>query len=101
MIAERALWAIRVCTLAIIPLSIQYEVVDGFTALGQVPYALSLSTWRKLTYFVSLFLMPALFGAEAAFYAEPISDILGPLASFLVYTCCMNRVLQRRKSQNA
>ncbi|MDY3763594.1 MAG: MATE family efflux transporter, partial [Candidatus Ventricola sp.] len=36
-------WAIRVCTLAIIPLGLQYEVVDGFTALGQVRLSFALS----------------------------------------------------------
>ena len=29
-------------------------------------------------YFIALFALPAVFGARAAFYAEPISDIAGP-----------------------
>lgn len=97
--ARQALWAIRVCTLALIPLGLQYEIVDGFTALGQVRYALPLSFWRKAVYFAALFLLPACFGAEAAFFAEPISDVLGPVASGAVYLMGMPRVLERRLRQ--
>lgn len=40
--------AIRIYTLGIIPLGIQYEIVDGFTGMGVVQAALPLSFWRKL-----------------------------------------------------
>ena len=73
----------------------QYEIVDGFTGLGQVQVALPLSFFRKCAYFVSLFLLPAMFGAEAAFYAEPVSDILGPIASVIVYLTSMKKVLAK------
>lgn len=96
-LSERALWAIRVCTLGLIPLGVQYEIVDGFTAIGQVRYSLPLSFWRKAVYFVSLFALPAIFGADAAFYAEPISDVLGPLASMIVYALVMKKILLRRE----
>ena len=84
-IAEKSMWAIRMCTLAIIPLALQYEVVDGFTAMGMVRYALPLSFWRKAVYFTALFALPAIFGAEAVFFAEPISDVVGPATSVAVY----------------
>lgn len=96
-VLEKAAWAIRVCTLALIPLGLQYEIVDGFTAIGQVRYSLPLSFWRKLVYFAALFLLPSLGGAEAAFYAEPISDVLGPAVSVILYTLVMKRVLKRRE----
>lgn len=95
VVAAEALRAIRIFTLAIIPLAFQYEIVDGFTGLGQVQVALPLSFFRKGTYFVSLFLLPALFGAEAAFYAEPVSDILGPIASAIVYLTSMKKILAK------
>ena len=95
-VAAQAQWAIRVCTLSLLPLGLQYEIVDGFTAIGQVRYSLPLSFWRKLVYFVALFVCPALFGAEAAFFAEPISDLLGPAVSIVVYLLVMNRVLKKR-----
>lgn len=95
VVAAEALRAIRIFTLAIIPLAFQYEIVDGFTGLGQVQVALPLSFFRKGAYFVSLFLLPAMFGAEAAFYAEPVSDILGPIASAIVYLTSMKKVLAK------
>src|SRR5699024_3958599 len=94
-LSRQAFDAIKVCTLAIIPLGIQYELVVGFTGIGQVRFSLFLSLWRKLVYFVSIFLLPALFGARAAFYAEPISDVLGPLVTTAVYFLFMGRLLER------
>ena len=96
--ADQAVWAIRVCSLALLPLGIRYEIVDGFTALGQVRYSLPLSFWRKLVYFVALFALPAAFGARAAFFAEPVSDVLGPAVSIAVYLLAIRRILQRRGS---
>lgn len=101
LLCEKAAWAIRACTLAIIPLGVQYEVVDGFTAIGQVRYALPLSFWRKGVYFAALFTLPVFFGAEAAFYAEPISDIAGPVVSTAVYFAAMSKILKRREQQIA
>ena len=95
VVAAEALRAIRIFTLAIIPLAFQYEIVDGFTGLGQVQVALPLSFFRNGAYFVYLFLLPAMFGAEAAFYAEPVSDIFGPIASVSVYLTSMKKVLAK------
>lgn len=95
VLAAEAYNAIKICTLAVVPLGIQYEIVDGFTGLGQVRLSLPLSFFRKLVYFAALFLFPALFGARAAFYAEPVSDILGPMVSVLVYVFFIRRVLRR------
>lgn len=47
--------------------------------MGKVQLALPLSAFRKAVYFIALFALPAAFGARAAFYAEPISDIAGPV----------------------
>lgn len=95
-LAGEAFDAIKMCTLAIIPLGVQYELVDGFTGIGQVRLSLPLSFWRKLVYFVAIFLLPAVFGARAAFYAEPLSDILGPLVTVVVYFLCMGKILKDR-----
>ena len=92
-LAAEALDAIRVCTLAIIPLGVQYALVDGFTGMGQVQLSLPLSTFRKGVYFAALFLLPGMYGARAAFYAEPVSDILGPIVSVAVYALFIRRVL--------
>ena len=94
VLAAEALDAIHVCTLALIPLGIQYAIVDGFTGMGQVQVSLPLSAFRKVVYFVALFALPAAFGARAAFYAEPISDILGPVVSIAVYALVIRRILR-------
>jgi len=93
-VAELSLWAIGVCTMAIIPLGVQYEIVDGFTAMGQVKLSFGLSFFRKGVYFVALFLLPALWGAQAVFWAEAISDVIGPLTSMLVYRLTIQEVLR-------
>ena len=95
-LAQEAFDAIKVCTLAIIPLGVQYELVDGFTGIGQVRFSLPLSFWRKLVYFVAIFALPTAFGARAAFYAEPLSDILGPAVTIVVYFLAMGKILGER-----
>ena len=97
-LAAEAYSAIKVCTLAIIPLGVQYELVDGFTGIGQVRLSLPLSFWRKLVYFVAIFSLPAAFGARAAFYAEPLSDVLGPVVTVVVYFLTMGKILRARKA---
>ena len=92
-LAAEAMEAIRICTLAVVPLGLQYALVDGFTGMGLVQLSLPLSTFRKVTYFLALFWLPGAFGVRAVFYAEPISDILGPLASVVVYALCIRKIL--------
>lgn len=82
---------LRTFTLMIIPLSFQYNNVDTFTALGQVRLALPLSLFRKTVFLVSCIVLPALFGAEAAFLSEPVCDITAAILS----TSCMIYFLPR------
>lgn len=96
VVAEKAVWAIHACTLALIPLGIEYEIVDGFTAIGLVRFSWSLSFWRKAVYFAALFLLPSWFGVEAVFYAEAVSDVIGPLVSIGVHALVMKRYLALR-----
>jgi len=91
--------SIRISTLAVIPLGIQYAIVDGFTAMAQVRFSLVLSFWRKLVYFIAVFVLPLYFQAEYIFYAETISDILGPIVSILVYIFSMKRILDLREKR--
>lgn len=100
VLSAEAVSAIRICTLAVVPLGIQYEIVDGFTGLGQVRLALPLSFFRKIVYFIALFALPSMFGARAAFYAEPISDILGPALSIIVYVIFINKILSKANTSN-
>lgn len=72
--AELAVWGIKIFTLMIVPLSFQYVIVDGLTALGMTKISLSLSLLRKGIYFGATCVLPIFFAARSAFYAEPISD---------------------------
>lgn len=92
-----AQWGIRASVWAIIPLSFQYCFVDGFTAVGRIKTAFGLSMFRKITYVSSVFLLPGLFEAKAAFYAQPIGDIVGAAMSTTVFYLIFNKHLERRR----
>ena len=96
-IAAEAFRAIKIVTIAIIPLGVQYAIIDGLTGMGQVQLSLPLSFWRKLVYFVSIFLLAELAGAASVFYAEPISDILGPAVSIPVCFRALPRIMKDRE----
>ena len=80
-------------------LGIQYAIVDGFTGMSLVHYSLPLSMWRKSTYLISIFLLPQFFEASSVFYAETISDVLGPAVSVTVYLLVIRKVLHKREMQ--
>ena len=84
---------IRMSTLGIIPLALQYAIVDGYTALGQVKISLSLSTLRKVVYFICVFLLPKVLPIDYVFIAETISDLLPELVTFTVYHFTKKKLL--------
>lgn len=83
--AELAVWGIRVFTLIIVPLSFQYVFVDGLTALGMTKISLTLSLVRKALYFGATCLLPLIFTAQSAFYAEPAADGIAASISCIVF----------------
>ncbi|MCD7908652.1 MAG: MATE family efflux transporter [Clostridium sp.] len=87
-------WAIRVYTMCIIPLAVQYTVVDGFTGMGIAKVAVSLSMFRKLVYMIGMLALPYAAGAQAIFYAEPISDIVAAVVSFSTYLLLSGKILK-------
>ena len=96
-LAELAFDSIKICTLAILPLGLQYEMVDSLTAIGQVRLSLPLSFFRKLVYFGALFVLPIFFAPQYVFFAEPISDLISPIVSFLVFRRNIGPILRRRE----
>ena len=56
---------------------------------------LPLSFFRKLVYFIPLFILPVFFGAKAVFFAEPISDIAGPAVTAILYSRVMPRLMEK------
>lgn len=88
-----SVWAIRVYTLCVIPLAVQYTVVDGFTGMGIARAAVSLSMFRKLVYLMGMLFLPMLGGAEAIFFAQPVSDLVAATVSAAVYLAFSGRIL--------
>ena len=86
-------WAIRIYTLGVIPLAVQYTIVDGFTGMGISRVAISLSLWRKTVFLVGVFLIPRLGGVTSVFYTEPVSDFLGTVVSVIAFILLFKRVV--------
>ncbi len=83
--AAISVWGIKVFTLAIIPLALQYVFVDSLTALGRIKTALYLSACRKLSFLIFTFVFPIMSIAQNAFYAEPAADIFGSVQSTIIF----------------
>ncbi len=89
---------LKVFTAMIIPLSLQYNNVDTFTALGKPSASLPLSLFRKAVFTISLLTIP-LFASDpgASFWAEPVSDIIAAAVSTTTMSILLPRILTRRK----
>ena len=94
-ILARSVSYIKIFTAMILPLAIQYPLVDETTALGQVRLALFCSMFRKCVFLAGLFLLPAMISAQAIFYAEPIAD----LVSATMITCLCLRFFPKILAQ--
>ena len=88
------MWGIRAFTLMIVPLSFQYVIVDGLTALGMTKTSLSLSLFRKSLYFGATCILPLFFAAQSAFYAEPAADGVSACVSCIVFSFIYRRYLR-------
>ena len=97
-VVAQSVRAIKITSLFIIPLGLQYAIVDGFTAMGQVKIALSLSLWRKLIYFTGIFVIPMIADIFFIFYSEVASDIISILVSFPIWLVLTRKVLEKRRN---
>lgn len=96
-VARVSMHYLRVFTAAIIPLSLQYNTVDTFTALGWSQVSLPLSLLRKAVFTLALFIIPALTGSGgAAFCAEPVADLTAAVVSTTTLAIMLPRVLRMR-----
>ena len=50
--------SLRMYTLALLGVAIQYALVDGLTAMGKIRFAFPLSVFRKLIYVICIFVLP-------------------------------------------
>ena len=81
----RSVRYIKVFTAMIVPLAVQYPLVDETTALGHVKRALFCAAFRKLIYFSCLILLPMLVSAEAAFLSEPAADVIAATMTTVLF----------------
>lgn len=95
-LSQTSVWGIKVFTLGIIPLSFQYALVDGLTALGRTKTALALSLFRKSSFVVYTLLLPALFTAKSVFYAEPLCDTISAIITTTVFLKVFSKHLDAR-----
>lgn len=98
---EMATWMIRTYTLGVLGLAIQYPFVDGMTGMGLVKWGLASSMFRKTVFFAGVFILPAVFGATALLYAEPISDLLSASISIVAYILLFPRLMRRREAEDS
>lgn len=92
----RSVSYIRIYTAAVIPLAVQYVVVDQSTALGQVRLALFCSMFRKSLFLAATILLPILLTAQAAFWAEPLCDVIAACVSSVLFLRMIPRLLLER-----
>ncbi|MEG1068747.1 MAG: MATE family efflux transporter [Ruthenibacterium sp.] len=96
-IAPRAVHFIKIYTLMIIPLAVQYALVDEITAMGQLRLSLFCSMFRKSFFLLCVILLPMFFGASAVFFAEPIVDLSAALLTSFLFL----RYIPQRLKQHA
>lgn len=97
---ERSVRYIKVFTAMILPLAVQYPLVDETTALGHVRLALFCSMFRKAIFLACLLLLPALVSAEATFLSEPIADAVAATMTSCLFFYFFPRILARRAAED-
>lgn len=76
---------IRKYTLGLLGVAVQYAIVDGLTAMGQIRFAMPISFLRKILYILCVFLFPVFYPLETVFYAETVSDVIGAGVTLIVF----------------
>lgn len=77
--------SIRMYTLALIGVAVQYALVDELTAMGKIRFALPLSLFRKVVYIACILILPLFFDVRFLFYAGSISDGIGASFSLILF----------------
>lgn len=76
---------IRKYTLGLLGVAVQYAIVDGLTAMGQIQFALPISFFRKILYVICVFLLPLIGSLENVFYSETVLDLVGASVTIIVF----------------
>lgn len=96
-ILHRSVIYIKRFTFMIIPLAVQYPLVDETTALGKVKLALFCSAFRKFIFLAGLIFLPALFTADAAFFSEPVADVVSATMTSCLFFHFFPKILKERE----
>lgn len=89
--------AIKIYTIGLIGVAIQYVVVDGFTGMGIVNLAMLFSMFRKLLFLGLVFNIPMFSDVVNVYYAGPISDIIGATFTGVCYVLMIKKILRERE----
>lgn len=100
-VSALAVTAIHIFSIGVVPLAVQYVIVDGLNGMGMMQFSLPLSFFRKAVYFAALFALPAAFGAVSTFCAETISDLIPPLVTALFYRRKLGWIREQALSHRA
>lgn len=95
-VGEQSVRFIKIFTAMIIPLAVQYTLVDETTAVGHVRLALFCSMFRKTSFLLLVIFLPMFFGAEAVFFSEPIVDVLAAIMTTTLFFRFVPPLLNRR-----
>lgn len=98
IIIERSVSYIKLFTCMIIPLAVQYALVDETTAVGEVRLALFCSMFRKFSFLGLVIFLPRFFGAPAVFYSEPIVDVCAAILTTTLFFTFIPKYLKKRES---
>lgn len=96
VILERSVYYIKIFTCMILPLAVQYPLVDETIAMGHLRLALFCSMFRKAVFLLGLILLPMLVSAEATFWAEPIADVIAALTTGTLFLRLIPKALVDR-----
>lgn len=93
---------IHMYTLGIIPLAVEYELVDAYTGMGMTRFSIFCSVFRKMVYIGCILVIPKISRIESIFYTESISDIVGTSMTTLVFFLFVRKRIKQigdRKSE--
>lgn len=90
---QQASASIRMYTLVLLGVAVQYALVDGLTAMGRCGTR-SLCPFSETCMFGLHFLLPKALDLSFVFYAGSISDAVGAAFSLLVFFCFINPKLK-------
>lgn len=85
MNSYQASQSLRMYTMALIGIAIQYAFVDGLTAMGKISLAFPLSLFRKCIYIISIFVIPLVSDVSFVFLAGTISDAIGAIFTLVFF----------------